>query len=265
MSTAQGLGLGELAALWNRVYEGYFVPIVFSEEAMARHLRRAEVDLALSCVLQGEGGPCGLSLAARRGDRGYIAGFGIASEARRKGLGQRLIAEQLARLRDAGVREVQLEVIEQNPARALYRSAGFVEQRPLVLLEGTLGTASTEVSTGAASLAEAHAAAHGARRPTWRRELSTLQGCIAHEGAASLALPRACATWMDAGGKRVLLDAAAADDAAAQQLLAALAARFAGDELRLVDEDPATPFARAALARGWREGLRQVEMTLSLD
>ena len=74
---------GELTALWNRAYEGYFVPIRFDEQLFARHLRRAAVDLALSRVIAVDGIACGISLAGRRGLRGYLAGFGIAQTHRR--------------------------------------------------------------------------------------------------------------------------------------------------------------------------------------
>ena len=48
---AEQLSRSALAALWNLAYEGYFVPVAFDDQRFARHLRRANVDLALSRVL----------------------------------------------------------------------------------------------------------------------------------------------------------------------------------------------------------------------
>jgi hypothetical protein len=45
---ASDFGRDELTELWNRAYEGYFVPIAFDAQRFERHLRRAGVALALS-------------------------------------------------------------------------------------------------------------------------------------------------------------------------------------------------------------------------
>jgi ribosomal protein S18 acetylase RimI-like enzyme len=274
---AAALDLAALTVLWNRAYAGYFVPIVFDDATMARHLRRAGVDLGLSLVVQVDGEACGLSLAARRDVRGYIAGFGIAAERRRQGLAGRLIAAQLERLRDAGVRQAQLEVIAVNPARAVYRAAGFADGRVLQLLAGTLddgpaGAPPTVEPLDAAALAQAHAALHGAALPTWRRQLPTLLGALAHDGAEAVALRhpdgrwRACAVLVDAPAQPAigLLDAVADDEAAGRALAAALAARHPGRAWRLGDEAADTPLNAALRACGWQAGLEQVEMHAAL-
>lgn len=262
----------ELTALWNRAYENYFVPIAFTEPLFERHLRRANADLALSRVLAIDGAPHGISLAGRRQGRAYLAGFGIAGAQRGQGLARALLEAQLSVLRDAGMREVMLEVIEQNPARLLYLKAGFAELRPLVVLEGALaqGLAFAGVALDAAALASAHALCNAATRPTWRRDIPTVLSAVAAEGAVALGVKRGAAVvgyavYLEGGGNNALLDAGALDEAAACDLLDALACAHAGTTWRLVDEPADSALFGAALARGLASGIRQVEMQLTLS
>ncbi|GER15775.1 GNAT family N-acetyltransferase [Variovorax boronicumulans] len=265
---AENFGTDELTALWNRSYEDYFVPIAFDRAMFERHVRRAEADLGLSRVIVVDGEACGLSLVGRRGPRAYLAGFGIASAQRRRGLAKQLIEAQLRDLAAAGIAQVQLEVIEQNPARQLYQQAGFFESRKLEVLEGSFepraDTASTTPDMDA--LAAVHAACTALSRPTWRREWSTVQGALVHDGAVALGTAT--------GGYAILLpttlplntllDAAAPDEASAHALLDALAQARPGARWRLVDEPEGSPLHRALTARGATLVIRQIEMTATL-
>ena len=266
---AANFGIDELTALWNRSYEDYFVPIAFDRAMFERHVRRAQADLGLSRVIVADGEACGLSLVGRRGPRAYLAGFGIASAQRRRGLAKQLIDAQLRDLSAAGIAQVQLEVIEQNPARQLYRQVGFVETRALEVLEGSFepraDAASTAPDTDA--LAALHAACTAVSRPTWRREWPTVQGALAHDGAAALGaatggyailLPPALPLHM-------LLDAAAPDEASAHALLDALAQARPGARWRLVDEPEGSALHRALTSRGATVVIRQIEMTATLQ
>lgn len=268
---AAEFGRSELTALWNRAYENYFVPIAFSEPLFERHLRRANADLALSRVLAIDGALHGISLVGRRQERAYLAGFGIAAVQRGRGLASALLEAQIAALRDAGTRDVALEVIEQNPARMLYRKAGFAELRPLVVLEGTLerGRTVAGIALDGSALASAHALCKTNTRPTWRREIPTVLGAVATEGAATLGVKRDAtivgyAVYLEGAGNSALLDAGALDEAAASDLLDALACAHAGRTWRLVDEPLDSALFRAATMRGLATGIRQVEMQLAL-
>ncbi|OUM01065.1 GNAT family N-acetyltransferase [Variovorax sp. JS1663] len=265
--SADSFTRAELAALWNRAYEHYFVPVAFDEQRLARHLRRADVDLAQSRVLVADGEPAGLSLVGRRQSRAYLAGFGIASAQRRRGLARRLIEVQLAAISAAGTQEVALEVIEQNPARLLYAEAGFEALRPLELLEGTLEMRTTESKTlDMAQLAAVHDHCSTIVRPTWRREWRTVLDAIEHEDAVAIGVQRAgeitgYALLPDpALHDGTLLDAAAIDEAAAHALLDALSATRSGTRWRLVDEPDGSLLLGAAKARGLAPALRQIEM-----
>ncbi len=263
---------GELTALWNRAYEGYFVPIAFDEQRFERHLRRGEVDLGLSRVLAVDGAACGISLVGRRGARAYLAGFGIADSHRRQGLATQLIKAQAAALSQARIAQALLEVIEQNPARALYRQAGFKELRTLDVREWSFERHRRKASTRPepAALQQLHRACAELSRPTWRREWPTVLDALVHEHAVPIGVWRndimcAYAVMPPAGdGQGALLDAGALDETAAHELLDALGTARPGTRWRLVDEPEGSPLLRAASARGAVPVIRQVEMALTL-
>jgi ribosomal-protein-alanine N-acetyltransferase len=61
-------------------------------------------------------------------DEGEIGNLAVADEARRNGVGARLLDGAIAAVRTAGVDALYLEVRDSNAAaRALYASRGFVE------------------------------------------------------------------------------------------------------------------------------------------
>lgn len=265
---AASFGTDELTALWNRSYEDYFAPVAFDRAMFERHVRRAEADLALSRVIVVDGDACGLSLVGRRGPRAYLAGFGIASAQRRRGLAKQLIDAQLRALSAAGLAQVQLEVIEQNPARQLYRQAGFVESRTLEVLEGSFEPRADATASmpDTDTLAAVHAACSAISRPTWRREWPTVQGALAHDGAVALgAATNGYAILLPTAlPLNTLLDAAAPDEPSAHALLDALAQARPGARWRLVDEPVGSPMHRALTARGATVVIRQIEMTATL-
>lgn len=263
--------LDRLAALWNRAYDGYFVPVCLTPEQLARHIARSDIDLGLSVVGSLAGQPFGLSLAAVRRDgpaaAAWIGGFGVVPEFRRRGLAGRLIAHQLDRLDGEGVATTGLEVIEANPARRVYAAAGFLERRRLVLLEGPLPPPGPDAGTGLAlpGMLAAHASLHAAAAPTWRRQAPTLARAARDDGTVAVAVgpdgrPTAYGLALAAAGRLTLLDAAAVDAGAAADLLGALARRWPGMPLRLVDEPDTSPLAEALVAAGMTVGIAQVEM-----
>lgn len=255
-----------LTGLWNRAYDGYYVPLQFKPEQLDRHVRRAGIDLGLSRVGRIEGMTFGLSLAAVVGDEAWIGGFGIAPEFRRKGLAAWLIQAQVESLEAAGVKRTRLEVIDFNPARRVYEAAGFVARRELLLLEGR---APERGDSGCVltfdELVQAHGAAHDPAPPTWRRGLPSLVRTLAEERAVVVGVKRgaavaAFAVALPEPSRVVLVDAAAVDVRAAEALLAALGARWPQTPLRLVDEPAEGPVVKAWTGAGFDVPLRQVEM-----
>lgn len=113
-------------------------------------------------------------------ERGYLAGFGIAPEARRQGLGELLLKAQVETWQQHGLKQAQLEVMEANPARHLHAQAGFVAQRRLLVLQGALresapGAEAALQPVPLDTLARLHERLNAASPPTWRREWTTVR------------------------------------------------------------------------------------------
>lgn len=114
----------ELADLFTRGYEGYYLPVQVDAAAFRFMVDAWDVDLARSRVAPGKGF---CNLAVRAG-RGWIGGIGVVPEARREGLGRALMEAVL----ELAPPTVTLEVLEQNePAIRLYESLGFERTRIL--------------------------------------------------------------------------------------------------------------------------------------
>jgi ribosomal protein S18 acetylase RimI-like enzyme len=121
---ADTLSFAELADLFTRGYEGYYLPIRVDEPTMRYMVEAWDIDLARSRVAPGVG-VCNLGV---RGDRGWIGGLGVVPESRRSGVGRGLMEAVLEQAPPV----VTLEVLEQNePALRLYESLGFERTRVL--------------------------------------------------------------------------------------------------------------------------------------
>ncbi|HTR96757.1 MAG TPA: GNAT family N-acetyltransferase [Candidatus Acidoferrales bacterium] len=120
------------AALFNRGYEGYEVPLHLDAAALREHVRLHDVDLDVSRVASTVDGPVGFVYVAKRDARAWIGGMGVVPEARRAGLGRALMQAAIEGARDAGADEIVLEVLRPNErARRLYESLGFRTVREL--------------------------------------------------------------------------------------------------------------------------------------
>ena len=114
----------ELARLFTRGYENYFVPVDVDAATMRYMIDTWDIDLAKSRVAPG----AGLANLAIRGERGWIGGIAVVPEQRRNGVGRALMEAVL----ELAPSTVLLEVIEANePAIRLYESLGFEKTRVL--------------------------------------------------------------------------------------------------------------------------------------
>jgi GNAT superfamily N-acetyltransferase len=148
----------DLAELFTRGYEGYFVPMHFDEPTLRYMVDTWDIDLSRSRVAP----DAGLANLAIRGDRGWIGGIAVVPEQRRNGVGRALMEAVL----ELAPPTVLLEVIEANdPAIKLYESLGFEKTRVL------------EVWRVEAPLVEAESAAQSTLGQTglpWQREDASL-------------------------------------------------------------------------------------------
>lgn len=245
LEPATVLSVRELADLFTRGYEGYFLPMIFDEAAMRMFIDAFDVDLARSRVAFLDGEPVGVANLAVRGDRAWIAGIGVVPPARRHGVGLALMEAILAE----APATVTLEVLEQNePAIALYRRLGFETSRLLEVWSLAEELAAVEVK-------EVEPKPLGLDDLPWQR--------------ADGSLPPD-AIRLDAGDGAVVLRAAGPAVSVLQlrapdvdtAVLLLQAARSRGDSLRFVNV-PEGDVASEALARlGGVVELRQLEMVL---
>jgi ribosomal protein S18 acetylase RimI-like enzyme len=125
-----------LAVLFNRCFEGYFVSMKLSAATLAEICRSESTDLSSSLIINQGGLPVGLMLIARRGYTSRIQGMGIVLEERGHKIGRKLLQQGLQQAKERGDKTMRLEVIEKNnAAKALYKSVGFKELRRLVGFE----------------------------------------------------------------------------------------------------------------------------------
>ena len=126
-----------LRETWEEEWEGWEEELVFlaEEEGESVGYVRAEVEIESTAF-------------------GWVQEIYVVPEARGRGVGRRLLTEAAAALRERGVRDVGLEVLETNrEARRLYERLGFVEYSsslavPLDELERRLGGVEAPPSFG---------------------------------------------------------------------------------------------------------------------
>ncbi|HEY3815339.1 MAG TPA: GNAT family N-acetyltransferase [Caulobacteraceae bacterium] len=262
---AARFSMDDLAAVWRAAYEGYYVDLPFDAGQLARHVLWTAIDLDLSLVGIVDGGPFGLSLAARDGDEAWIGGFGVGVAHRRRGLATQLIAAQAARLDAAGIARTRLECIDVNPAREVYGRCSFETVRNLLVFDCVAAEAGTRgVDLDRATLRAAHERLH-IEPPSWRRSLPRLERICDDLPAFVIGVERggevaAYAALLDMPDRFAVFDAAADDEAAARDLLSAIAAVRPGVVYRVVDEPSSTPLARVLIERDTPQPLSQVEM-----
>lgn len=127
----------QLAAIVGDCFEGYSVPFSLPPAVFAQRFIAEGLSLVDSCVWLANETPAAVALITRRGVSARLAAFAIRPAYRAKGQGKRLLAPLMAALRERGVVNMQLEVIQENhPAVTLYRNLGFVMTQELYGFQG---------------------------------------------------------------------------------------------------------------------------------
>jgi GNAT superfamily N-acetyltransferase len=167
---------------FNRVYEGYLLPLRLTTSQVAQHFALNDIAHEHSPVwLDDAGAVVALAALGMRDQRGWVGGFGVAPAARGQGLGTLLIATVIETALKLGLRRVQLEVLVGNEiARRLYEQARFVHRRWLDTFERP-ATAPLLPASGADEVAEidplaalAWVDAHRVEPAAWQREPARL-------------------------------------------------------------------------------------------
>jgi ribosomal protein S18 acetylase RimI-like enzyme len=268
-ASAATVPLEAFAAAFTSSFEGYPVNISVDSVWLARRVRYEQHDLLNSLVVLDGPETVGMAVLAVRGQRGWVGGFGVVPRWRGRGLGRRLMSELVARARAAGLGRLSLEVLVGNTAAIkLYERAGMRVTRDLLILERPAEWAGTPKGRPPREAAAAELLEHFTRLhpepPVWQRELASLlvldqRGL--YLGARSR--PRAYVLFRrTAEGETLLSDLAAAGARQARAMCAALG--HVGAALNVINEPERSPFAAPLLEHGFREVLRQHEMTMEL-
>jgi GNAT superfamily N-acetyltransferase len=188
---ARSLSLAERVALFNAAYEDYVLPYRLDEAVLEWMIDWFDLDVEASRVALRDGEPVGFGNLGLRGDQAWIGGVGVVTSARRQGMGELLMQALHDEAAARGVKQVWLEVIEQNDAAyRLYEKLGYDLVRWV-----EVWTLSGEVPPGRARevpVEQAHARIRELRteREPWQRSDATLahhsdaRGIQTDEGAA---------------------------------------------------------------------------------
>lgn len=176
---AQNYNPNQLARFFNQAFEGYFMPVNFSAEAMQAFLHRDNVSLEHSHILLSEGQPAGLALISLRPGVSRVAGMGITTNLRGKGAGRWLMELLIQESAKRGETSMKLEVIAQNePAIRLYEHFGFKKIRRLLGWKLQAGSPAPDSRIPDIIIAEAAIAAveqHGLPNLPWQVDAITLR------------------------------------------------------------------------------------------
>ena len=265
------LSIDELAAGMTSCFEGYIIPAHFTAPLLAAMIRSESIDLATSLVAMEEGNVMAAALVARRGKIARVAAMGVATAARRQGLGRRILTQAIEEARTRGETKLVLEVIEQNPAAiALYESLGFVVLHRLLGYNATLsselllGPELEDVDT--AEVAEV-VRLRGPAAASWSMSAATVGNmALPSRGVRHGDVYAVIGPAVDnAIGCRSMGFAGGPDAKKAKGMLEALASRFIDHKFRMPAFFPEHEFSEAMLGAGMEiDSISQFQMELSL-
>ncbi len=254
---ASSLPASELAALFTRCYENYFVPVQVDEATLELMARTFDLDADAGLVAFDDGEPVGLVNLGVRGELGWIGGLGVVSEARRRGLGRRLMEAVHDQARERGIREISLEVIEANDAAfRLYEELGYEFLRWLEIgsLEQAPGDAPEEEDWRAA---HEQIRARRTEREPWQRDDGTLSH---YDDLRGLTTATGAAVFRAGTDGRVTVMQFEGDGQAARETLERLRTLGAVNAFNVPEGDP---LVAALTELGGSIALRQRELRIA--
>ena len=268
LSAARELDLEALANLFNAAYEGYPVPMHVDAGAMAFMLEAMDLAPEHSRVAWRDGVPVGVAMLGLRGDRGWVGGMGVVADARRSGVGRKLMQALLEQARAAGVRELFLEVLEQNPgARALYEELGFGARRRLEVWTWSDPAADGSATARASDPREARrriAATRTAPEP-WQRADETVDRLDVNTPALrAVTTEGGDAVYRITNDRASVLQMVARTEEAAGAMLDTIRSREGVNVLRFLNVPSTDPAVAALGRRGATLDAAQTEMSVAL-
>ena len=268
LTPATGLAMPALADLFNRAYEGYEVPLHVDAGAVEFMHEAFDLSPERSRIAWRDERPIGLAMLAVRGTRAWVGGMGVASEARRAGVGEQLMRALLDSGRAAGVKRVQLEVLEPNTrARALYEKLGFRTFRRLEVWQWDAPASATGSSVEACDPRDARQRLKAARRAPdpWQREDATIDRLdVSTPALRAVHTSGGDAIYRVTDGRASVLQMAAGDERTAGALLDAIRSRAGVSVLRYLNVPDSDPAAAARAQRGATLTVAQFEMAIEL-
>jgi RimJ/RimL family protein N-acetyltransferase len=254
--------LAELASVFTASYHGYFIPFTVDKNQLRYMVDVFDLDLGRSFVAIERQRPVGLANLGRREERTWLGGVGVVPDHRGSGIGEALTRMLLDQAREAGAREMVLEVIVENaPAIALYEKLGFRRTRELEVL--SLTPASEHSEARETDLGEALKVVAAARRgpEPWQRADETVAN-LARRGPTPRAITvDGAAAVFSQDGDRVSLLQAAGDTSGLRALAAALRSHGSVSAINFPADEPVATVLREA---GAEVRLRQYEMVFPL-
>jgi ribosomal protein S18 acetylase RimI-like enzyme len=260
----------------NAAYADYFTPIYLTVPSFRQLVSREDIlperSVAALCGDQ----IVGMGLLAVREARAWIGGLGVIPAFRRQGVGRQLMGALLGHAHRATCRRVQLEVITVNaPARALYLSLGFRQQRRLSVLFTGEGSSLPSPDAGL-QVDDASPASllHELPRflaapPPWQHEIDSMWAVIDRvEGLAArdrLGDLLGLCLWSGDETQAGVMSLAGRSPETGAALLAALRRRVPQARLAYLNVPEDDPMLPVLLAAGFQETLAQYEMIAELS
>jgi ribosomal protein S18 acetylase RimI-like enzyme len=253
-------------------FSGYVVPMNVTVASLQLRIRRDHVDLDESRVYFDGEKPAGILMIGRRGDLSRVGAIGMGPTIRSKGFGRSVMLDAIEAAKARGDRKLILEVINTNErARDLYLSLGFVITRKLVGFDRSRTRAAPDVAP--AEECEATAAAGMLTRfadagLSWQTDPRSFERL--GPPLKGFALDGSAAVLLDDAAKDIRIFGLAVDPAHRRQGLGrsmtdALAARYPGRKLFIVENVPEGLLDRFMRRIGWRKRtLTQSEMAIDL-
>lgn len=253
---SSSFSLHELAELFTRAYEGYFVPFALDAERLSFMVRAYDLDLDTSRVALDGGEPIGLANLGIRGREAWVGGVGVVAGARRGGVGRLLMEALHEEARERRIERVWLEVIDRNAAAlALYRDLGYEHVRDVEVWFLDAEVPPDAAEPVAVGEARALIAARREAREPWQRADETLDRL---DDLEALRADDAAVVFRASGGHVSILQLEGTQ-AGAERLVAALRAR---GPVSVMNAPPGHTAASALAAHAARVTLRQHELVL---